>query len=562
MSKKYYFPETRLKSEKGSALILFFLSIFVLTVLFVSFMSRSISNNRAALRYKDALQSYYLCDAGIDQVKRELFDLFSVYYAAQGQASSSFGWFDDLATDPSGKYPGIPVNASLTDVPGGTYTVAITNVDTSVEVPKDVTVLATAQVNGVIKTTTAVIRYAMSPSRVFDYAYFINNFGWFWGGGITSQGDVRSNGDFDFNGNPTVNGDKYASINPELGAAGTITGNIRNDTLNFYRTQADSTARPTDPTADPQDVNGDGVKEEFPYESGYSGTSEAFPSQQLLDLPFLGDLGYYKGLAAANNGKISQSGVTLVNNVLNGNIVLIGTEANPIEIDGPVVVTGDLLIKGKIKGQGTVYSGRNTHILGDLQYADPPAWPKPDIDPNATDAINANKDFLGLAAKGNIVIGDYTRNDWKTTVSPYLKPPFTKEYKVEITDNTIGYVQYFSAGEPYFNGDYTANDGGNKADGSARKFYESSYSDAYIQTVAENSSQINRIDAVTYTNHMFAGKIGAFTINGSMVARDEAMIYSGNLTLNYDLRAKYKGGQDFYLPRALALPHTQYFKRD
>ena len=64
-----------------------------------------------------------------------------------------------------------------------------------------------------------------------------------------------------------------------------------------------------------------------------------------------------------------------------------------------------------------------------------------------------------------------------------------------------------------------------------------------------------------YTNHAFAGKVGSFTINGSLVSRDEAIIYSGNLTMNYDVRAKSKG-EEFYLPRALALPHIEYLRKD
>ncbi|MFH2137562.1 MAG: pilus assembly PilX N-terminal domain-containing protein [Candidatus Omnitrophota bacterium] len=551
----------KLQSEDGAAMVFLFMVMIVLTILFISFMSRSVGDNRAAQGNKDVLQAWYLAEAGIDQVKRELYELFSVYYVTQGQTTTAFTWFDDLTTDPTSKYPGIPTGQTLTSVSGGSYTVQITAVDTATAVPKDITVVSTATVNNVSKSVTAVIRYSMSPSKVFDFSYFVNNYGWFWGGGITSQGDIRSNGDFSFGGNPEVNGDVYASVNPDLGAAGTIGGNHKNDTLSQYWTQADAQARPTNPTANPQDIDGDGIDEEFDYEHGYDGDSEEFPSQQLLDMPYLGNLDYYKGLAATHNGTIIQGGVTLVNNVLTGNIVLIGTDADPIEIDGPVVITGDVLIKGKITGQGTIYSGRNTHILGDIEYVNAPNWPKPDTDPTGTDAANATKDFLGLAAKGNIVVGDYTRNDWKTNVSGYLKPPFTQAYEVDPTDSGIGYVSYYSGGDPMFNGDYTANDGGTKSDGSNRKFYESSYDDAYFTTIAENSSSIRNVDVVAYTNHAFTGKVGAFTLNGSIVARDEAIVFSGNIEMNYDVRVQDKG-EEFYLPRALALPHIQFMGRN
>lgn len=554
--------EIKRNRQQGSALVVFFMVMVVLSVLFVAFMSRSVSNSRATQKAKDVLQAYTLAETGLDQVKRELFELFETYYAAQGQVTTAFTWFDDLVTDPTNKYPGIPVNAALASAPGGTYTVSITAVDMTSTVPKDITLVSTAQVNGTVKSITAVVRYSMSPSKVFDFSYFVNNYGWFWGGGITSQGDIRSNGNFSFNSNPRVNGDIYGSINPALGAAGTITGTNANSTIAAYRTSVDLTARPTNPSADPQDIDGDGIDEEFEYANGYDGISDRLPSQQLLDMPFLGNLQYYKDLAVTHNGTIKQAGVTLVNNNHTGNIVLIGTAANPIVISGPVVVSGDVLIKGKVTGQGSIYSGRNTHILGDLEYVNKPSWPKPDIDPAGTDAANTTKDFLGLAAKGNVIVGDYTLADWRTNVAGYLKPPFTKAYEVDPTDSDIGYVQSYTAGDPYFNGDYTANDGGKKIDGSNRKFYESSYDNTYFASIADEPSLVKNIDAVTYTNHAFAGKVGSFTMNGSIVSRDEAIIFSTDITMNYDVRAKYRGSQDFFLPRALALPHIQYLKKD
>ncbi|MFH1460021.1 MAG: type II secretion system protein [Candidatus Omnitrophota bacterium] len=548
-----------LRNKHGAALVIFCLVMVILSILFVSFMSRSVINSRDVQRSKDILQAYFLAEAGIDQVKRGLYEEFKDNQ--YDYTTTAFSWFNDLPTNP-GKYPGgLPTDATLTDASGATYTVQITNVDTTTAVPKDVTVVSTATVNNITKSITAVLRYSMSPSQVFDYSYFINNYGWFWGGGITSEGDIRSNGNFSFNGQPTVDGDVYASVNPDLGAAGTITGSNKNKTINQYWTQADAAARPTNPTANPQDIDGDGIDETFEYENGYDGTSDEFAAQQVLDMPFLGDLSYYSGLAVTHNGTVKQGGVTLVNNNYTGDIILIGTAANPIEIDGPVVVSGDVCIKGKVKGQGTIYSGRNTHVLGDIEYVDPPVYAKPDTDPTATDIANASKDFLGLAAKGNIVVGDYTRNDWKVNVSGYLKPSFTQAYEVDPTDNGIGYVSYYSGGDPYFNGDYTANDGGSKDDGSDRKYYESSYNDAYFNSISEPANQICNVDAVMYTNHAFAGKVGAFTLNGSIISRDEAIIYSGNITMNYDIRARDKG-EEFYLPRALALPHVAYLKRD
>ncbi len=552
-------------NEKGMALIALYLMLTVLAILLVSFVSRTFSESRAAIRNKEAVEAGYLAEAGIDQVTADLHDLFESYFISQGQRESAFDWFDDLPN--SIKYV-LPVNASLGS---GTYTVQLTNVDASVNAQRDITLVSTAQINNITKKITAVIRYELVPSVVFDNAYFVNNFGWFWGNTITTQGDVRANGDFSFGSySPTVNGDIYAAENPDISASGNIIGDNDFQSISDYRSDAQPEARPTNPSADPQDIDGDGTDEEFPYEDGYDGNSEKFANLESVNMPYLGDLQEYKDVAIEENGTIEQNGVVLVNNVLDATgsdtIVLIGTAENPIELNGPVVISGDVLIKGVVSGQGTIYSGRNIHIVGDITYQTPPSWPKPDTATAATDAENDTRDFLGLAAKGNIVIGDYTSGTFDY-VKSFLTPPFTQAYKVDATDADNGYVDYYVDGDAYFDGDYTGDDGGVKvdADGNpagARKFYESSFEDSYFRSFCD-SGFVTHIDAVCYTNHALTGRMGSTVINGIIVSRDEAIVYSGSLKFAYDLRTKAdRLGKKLYLPRSLALPRTIYLKRD
>ena len=85
-----------------------------------------------------------------------------------------------------------------------------------------------------------------------------------------------------------------------------------------------------------------------------------------------------------------------------GSVILIGTWDAPIEINGPVVFPGDVLIRGYVTGRGTIYSGRNIHIIGDIVYKDPPRWPLASAEPNTKE-----KDMLALVSKGSIVIGNY-----------------------------------------------------------------------------------------------------------------------------------------------------------
>ena len=532
--------------RKGVAIIFLYFAMVGFFIVLGSFVIRGIVESKMTTMKQDEIQAYYLAEAGIDQVKRGLYDAFRSNFV--NIVTANFAWFDDLPK--ASKYV-LPSNAVLGIVSQGTYSVNITNVS-SVGEDRDITLESIATVNNTSKTINAVVRYGSRPAEVFDYAYFINNFGWFWGNTITSQGDIRSNGDFSFGSyTPDVNGDVYASQNADLGADGDIIGDNDRDSISNYRNNADSTARPTNPTAD-------GVGDyDYPY--GYDGDSEKFTQQTAVSMPYLGNLDYYKTQAINEGGTITQCGATLVNNVLDDNIVLIGTAACPIEINGPVVVTKDVLIKGVTKGQGTIFSGRNTHIIGNITYENPPAWAKPDTDPDATDTQNSSKDFLGLATKGSVVIGDYTKGTWNW-VTDYLKPPFTQGYETDSSDSSLGYDSDGNSGNGYwFNGNYTALDGGQKLDGSNRKFYESSYDDAYFAGIAD-SGFVTQIDAVTYTNHAVTGRVGQLTMNGTFVSRDEAIGYSGHLTINYDVRAQLEQVADnFYLPRQLDVPRTRFF---
>lgn len=127
-------------------------------------------------------------------------------------------------------------------------------------------------------------------------------------------------------------------------------------------------------------------------------------------------------------GSISQSGT------INGNLVLIGTETNPIDIDGDVWVEGDVIISGYVRGLGGLYSGRNVYIAGDVQAVNAPyrvvsgqcvnetgqvrmtaseiaASGFSPEDACARRSIADNTDALRIAARGSVIIGDYTEYD-------------------------------------------------------------------------------------------------------------------------------------------------------
>ncbi|MCL4733535.1 MAG: hypothetical protein KJ050_01265 [Candidatus Omnitrophica bacterium] len=480
-------------------------------------------------------RALYLAESGLNRAAEAV---WTGYLNANPLPDARIAWLEDHYTDFDQEDVSIGPD-------GDTYTVKARRMMTTGDDEERLIVFeaignAVGGIEPAERTITRVIRYGHDQGSIFDYTYFLNNFGWFYGSSITANGEVRGNGNFEFQSSPTVNGDVYASINPDVGAGapGQILGSYNSWNLSTYRTKAvgKPTWRPTRP--------------EFEY--GYSGESTDFEFQQILEMPYLGDISRFEALAQQKNGELTTTASsgpampTHIDNVIQGPLFLYGTPTNPIVIDGPVVVRGDVAIAGYVTGQGTIYSDRNIHVVNDVIYKTPPIYDKSaGADPNANAAYNQAADFLGLAAKGNIILGDYTSTDWTGNVAPYIKPPFTKSYTDE--DGTR------------HNGDYTASDGA-KSDGTVRKRYEGTWTNAQFQSMvnlakslySRSDSLPRRIDALGYTNHLYAGRAKDAVWNGAIMSRDEGIVFNGSVTMNYDYRAKQEGEQyiDIDLPKA------------
>jgi hypothetical protein len=88
------------------------------------------------------------------------------------------------------------------------------------------------------------------------------------------------------------------------------------------------------------------------------------------------------------------------NGAYDGNLILAGTEHDPISISGRVAVDGDLVIKGPVKGWGQILVRGNVYVVGDVTYAD-------DGGQYAT-AADGTTNGLAITAGGSIMMGDYT----------------------------------------------------------------------------------------------------------------------------------------------------------
>lgn len=507
----------KLKKEQGFALVAVLILTFALALI-AAFTLRAANQDTKIMQGDVRLtQALYLAEAGANRIAEAM-------------------WLGYNFTDPRYRVEWLDAHSSDFDqfdvqVPGmdGSYTVQTLATYPGESANERIFVFESrGMVGGLDRTVTRVVQYGLGRSKVFDYVYFINNFGWFYGSTIRANGDVRANGNFDSQYNPKINGDVYAAVNPDNGAPGQVLGANLFDSLPTYRSNALDHFRPAWPDA----------------AHGYDGNSDRFGFQQQLYMPYLNDISIYEDLARQKHGTITIDNTVVVNEVANGKTVLIGTTAKPIVINGPVVIKGDVAIKGVIDGQGTIYAERNVHVIGDITYKTRPKWPHNGSNIHAMDAHNKKADLLGLAARGSIILGDYTESSW-SSVNNYIKPPFTHSY-VDENGST-------------FNGDYTALNG-KKEDNTNRRYYESTWNNTTFGNMASNN--ITRIDGILYTNHLLGGRTGDVDFNGTIISRDEAIIFSGNADMNYDYRIRDDGENyiDIDLPKAPRM--TQLFWAD
>ncbi len=91
--------------------------------------------------------------------------------------------------------------------------------------------------------------------------------------------------------------------------------------------------------------------------------------------------------------------------VTRGQVILVGTEDNPIRLDGNVAVDGDVILSGYVVGMGSLWARGNVYIRGDLRYLDG------EVNGQRTFGIapNGAPNGMALTAGGNIVIGDLYR---------------------------------------------------------------------------------------------------------------------------------------------------------
>jgi len=577
------------RRDKGAVLVAVLImavivALFCVTSLLVS-QIESQGTNAGILRDK----AFFVASAGLEDEFQELSDLM-----AKSSLADPFKAFEAMAGQTVINHRPLASDG----VTVGQYDVVVNSVSVADTCNRDIMLTATGYVpsaddpRALRRTITVVVRVGTTRSQVFDYVYFINNWGWYYGNTIVANGNVRANGQFDFGGySPTVN---------RLPRFDGMTGGVVGDPLDAGGVYAGWNI------VGNQNVKGSAV-----------GSQYMHPFDGQIPMPNLTDLTMYENLAKTNNSDIKIAGTVMCNSIVGDepgelpNLYLEGKDINnPIVLNGPVVVRGNLIIKGYVKGKGALYVQGNVYIAGNLTYCTPVEATPATADKTAVESWvqrNQSADALGLFAREHIVVGNYTDPKWQSYVSQWVGDyrnrsgedagedgiqntragrdgiPGTADDDVLESDGKWT-VQYYTA-EDGQNGRIPAGysvgsvipGSGEDIDGDGVYDLGTRMSDFSLTVPLDKphwqgnfpalsgtllyknicpENKIYRLDGAFYTNHSFAFLTLAsdkdLTVNGCLVSRNEDIIYgTKHAIFNYDLRL-LEGNN----PHALILPQT------
>ena len=385
-------------------------------------------------------------------------------------------------------------------------------------------------------------------SQVFDYEYFLNNWGWWWGNTITGNGGQRANWDFDVRQSPTVNGVFFASDLVEENKEPMqnlsyipFHGKAETDVTNLVHQGAPRLTMPN--------------LLDF---TNYIATAMANTSSNGL---WVGSNQIVFGVLT-NKFTPHPGGIT--GNLSNQTgLYVVGTPSAPITIKGTVVVHGDVIIQGKITGQGALYVGGNLYIANDVTYNN---GPKFDVAPETlADAdrdnwvyANTNKDLIAFAVRGSILAGDVTDADWinycmnmdtsglihvgdeSALGQDGISGTGDDNIPFLHADGTMG-TWYDDDGDGIITtGNYNYNRDINMTASRASYIlgYPKDNTGAPVPYGNVATDNMGTLQGIFYTDHAAAMRLNKSTVDfsGSIISRNEQIIFSSVLNFTYDSR--------------------------
>lgn len=417
-----------MKTFRGSA----FVGTLIVTVALIGLLYATSRATTVEVRDPrttiESVQARYLAQAGIERGIN-----FLAQAARAGSGKDPLGGLSRLFRSGHKLTPFVAEPLASADARIGSYSVTLTLTEqspTSVlvmiessgykpEAPQKLAANLPAPTWSALRT---FVRYGLAPSRVFDYGYFVDNWGWFYGGALACRGNLRSNGQFDAaGGTATISGQPLYDAASWDGAKIVLAG-YRDDNGDGARDGNDGGLWSGWAITGAESLQGNGARAQ---------NQHAF--QPRLPLPNLAELGVHEASALQQQGSISVQGVEVCDAVLGDepgekqNLYLVGTSANPIVLKGLVVVRGNVILSGYVTGQGAIYAGLNVYCPNSVLYKNAPATRRPEGNTQAATeawlAANWNKDFLGLFARENVVVGDFTDATWQEYVSRWMADP-------------------------------------------------------------------------------------------------------------------------------------------
>ncbi|MBI5385755.1 MAG: hypothetical protein HZA90_13835 [Verrucomicrobia bacterium] len=522
-------PQLLRRRREGSVLFNALIFVGILGIAIVGLMQVSSIRVRAAHGRWDWNEAYFHAENALNWGIQRIAD--------QGSPIGNYATSDGTLT--------VPYMSSLIGTPDSSFSAAwLTIVADPGGAAGMFMVTASAKVGKKVRTLQANIK-KNPPSQVFDYEYFLNNWGWWWGSSITGHGDNRANWDFDFRDGPTVNGGVVASG------------------------QIESNLTPIDPLSGSVPLHGLAAADPVSY---------LHDGSERLAMPNLKNFTNYSALAAAKGSKLYVGTTLLVNgthtNATKPGLYLVGTATSPIKINGPVVIPGDVVIKGVITGTGTLYVGGNLYVAGDLTYKNSPSFSTPPetMTPASRDnwvqsSMTDGKDLVCFAVRESVFAGKVNSSEWKSACfdpSSYG----LKNVGAEANLGQDGIADTPDDGKKFLdtNGDGTPDSAWYDADGDGVVDVKYNYATDITMTATRagkinryptqsgtpenfdnlSSNDFNRLDGVFYTNHAVAMRStrSGMRINGSIISRDEAIIFSGSATFCYDSRVHSRYSDD------------------
>lgn len=606
--------------NKGSALVLSLVASIVIVGIAGSAIYMATTSQNLTTQYNKKMISRYVAEAGQARAFQHI-KLFLM------NNTLTYTEVDQYLTDRV-IFNNVPFTSQRDNITYklGTYTVVAKMLTTSnITTQEDITGNKASSVRYVEVTSISTIptsakssitskivttyKISSDMARVFDYCYFINNWGWFYGNNITTFGNCRSNGSFSMGSyRPTIWGKPRFEDCNGTDLIGYIDdnkdGQLNNQDGGIYSwNNIDGT-----PSANgrPSDLY-----------AGLQGTSTQNDIQQ-LPMPNLTDLSIYETKAKQEGSYIKIGDTIICDGVLGDNeaqqhLYLEGTYEKPIQIYGINVVRGDVIIRGYVAGQGTIYSGRNIYIPQRILYRNPPSERRPSNNSESARenwrATNVGTDMLGLFSREHIVISDFTNTNWRSLVNQWLQNPSnaSKEdagidkipntYDPGENDNVWSVLK--DTQNNIIPGTGEDIDGDGKYDGTVTlsefnlasstiytnhpswtgnlptgltSFSQLSYWDETLDAPGLTGSQkFPQVDAILYTNHFLGGYFSnnnsygykgdnrthflndcCTYFNGAVISRNESLIYdSRDIIFQHDERLSGCDGEVFHftLPR-------------